>query len=83
MSADRALAMISRLSGQPLGDTPELVASSTDANTPIALGIPAITIGAGGESGGTHSTDEWYANEGGAEGIERAFLVIAEVAGVK
>ena len=45
------------------GETAELVASSTDANVPIALGIPAIAVGAGGESGGTHTTDEWFTNE--------------------
>jgi len=64
------------------GDTPELVASSTDANIPIALGIPAIAIGAGGESGGTHTVEEWYSNEGGVEGLERAMLLVLEVAGL-
>jgi tripeptide aminopeptidase len=66
-----------------LGDHAELVASSTDANVPIALGIPAIAIGAGGESGGTHTLDEWYVNDGGAEGIERALLVLLGTAVVK
>ncbi|HUP88948.1 MAG TPA: M20/M25/M40 family metallo-hydrolase [Longimicrobiales bacterium] len=65
-----------------LGDTPELVASSTDANIPIALGIPAIAIGAGGESGGTHTAEEWYSNEGGPEGVERAMLILLDVAGL-
>jgi acetylornithine deacetylase/succinyl-diaminopimelate desuccinylase-like protein len=65
-----------------LGDAPELVSSSTDANIPIALGIPAIAIGAGGESGGTHTLDEWYENTEGAQGIERALLIVLETAGV-
>ena len=64
-----------------LGETAELVASSTDANVPIALGIPAIAIGAGGESGGTHTIDEWYTNDGGAEGLERALLIVLGAAG--
>jgi tripeptide aminopeptidase len=59
-----------------LGDHAEMVASSTDANVPIALGIPAIAIGAGGESGGTHTLEEWYTNDGGVEGIERALLIL-------
>lgn len=63
-----------------IGETPELAASSTDANIPIALGIPAIGLGAGGESGGTHTLEEWYANSGGPEGIERAFLVAMAMA---
>ena len=33
--------------------------SSTDANLPISLGIPAITIGRGGLGGRSHSLDEW------------------------
>jgi acetylornithine deacetylase/succinyl-diaminopimelate desuccinylase-like protein len=71
-----------RSATRAFGDTPELVASSTDANIPIALGIPAIALGAGGESGGTHTVDEWYSNEGGPEGIERALLIVLEVAGL-
>jgi len=65
-----------------IGHTPELVASSTDANVPIALGIPAIAMGAGGESGGMHTLGEWYSNEGGVEGLERALLTVVGVAGV-
>ncbi|HEU0120546.1 MAG TPA: M20/M25/M40 family metallo-hydrolase [Bryobacteraceae bacterium] len=33
---------------------------STDANLPMSLGIPAITIGGGGQANGAHSADEWY-----------------------
>ena len=66
-----------------LGDAPELVASSTDANIPIALGIPAIAIGAGGESGGTHTLDEWFTNKDGAIGIERALLIVVAAAGLR
>jgi di/tripeptidase len=65
-----------------LGDPPELAASSTDANVAISLGIPAVTIGAGGESGGVHTLGEWYSNRGGARGIERALLIAVAVAGV-
>jgi tripeptide aminopeptidase len=42
-----------------LGYTPQYDASSTDANAPMALGIPAITIGGGGTGGRAHSLDEW------------------------
>jgi len=77
-----SLVRAARNATRVFGDTPELVASSTDANIPIALGIPAIAIGAGGESGGTHTVEEWYSNEGGVEGIERAMLLVLEVAGL-
>jgi tripeptide aminopeptidase len=60
-----------------VGMRPELVASSTDSNVPLARGIPAVTIGAGGSSGGIHTLEEWYSNEGGALGIERALLLVA------
>lgn len=65
-----------------LGQKPELVGSSTDANVPMALGIPSIAIGAGGDSGGIHTPDEWYSNENGALGIERALLIVLAAAGV-
>ncbi|MBV9590859.1 MAG: M20/M25/M40 family metallo-hydrolase, partial [Hyphomicrobiales bacterium] len=34
-------------------------ASSTDANLPMSLGIPAIKIGSGGRGGRAHSVEEW------------------------
>jgi acetylornithine deacetylase/succinyl-diaminopimelate desuccinylase-like protein len=39
---------------------PEFMASSTDANSPMSLGIPAITISAGGRAENMHSLDEWH-----------------------
>lgn len=39
--------------------TPAFTMSSTDANIPMSLGIPAITIGRGGPGGRQHSPDEW------------------------
>ena len=65
-----------------LGARPELVGSSTDANVPMALGVPSIAIGVGGDSGGIHTLDEWYSNENGALGVERALLIILAAAGV-
>ena len=65
-----------------IGREPELVASSTDANIPISLGIPAIAMGAGGRSAGVHTPDEWYENEGGPEGLDRALLTLLAAAGV-
>lgn len=44
------------------GFEPRLMASSTDANIPISLGVPAVCIGsgAGAHTGGrVHSVDEW------------------------
>jgi acetylornithine deacetylase/succinyl-diaminopimelate desuccinylase-like protein len=61
---------------------PLVGASSTDANVASSLGIPAITLGAGGEGGGIHTTDEWFSNRGGVLGIERALLTALSIAGV-
>jgi len=59
-----------------LGIDPQLAAASTDANVPMALGIPSITLGAGGRAGGIHTLDEWYSNREGPEGILRALLTL-------
>jgi tripeptide aminopeptidase len=48
------------------GLKPELNISSTDANMPMSLGIPAITIGSGGSGGRAHALDEWIDVEKGA-----------------
>ena len=48
------------------GLTPELQTSSTDANMPMSLGIPGITIGSGGSGGRAHALDEWIDVETGA-----------------
>ena len=53
-----------------------LAASSTDANYPMEVGIPAITLGAGGEAGLAHTPDEWYRNVQGPDGTLRALLTL-------
>lgn len=41
------------------GYSPAFDWSSTDANIPMSLGIPALRIGSGGTGGRAHSLDEW------------------------
>lgn len=43
-----------------LGIRTEPRIASTDANIPLSLGIPAVSIGAGGDGGGIHTRGEWY-----------------------
>jgi acetylornithine deacetylase/succinyl-diaminopimelate desuccinylase-like protein len=50
--------------------------SSTDANIPLSLGIPAIAVGAGGIGGGAHTTGEWFSPEGRDLGLKRIFLTL-------
>ena len=47
------------------GFEPEAACSSTDANIPMSLGIPAVTFGNGGTSGRAHSLEEWIDVEPG------------------
>jgi tripeptide aminopeptidase len=66
-----------------LGWLPATVASSTDANLPIAMGIPAITINGGGRSTGAHGTEEAYTElPDSYKGPQLALLVIAALAGI-
>jgi acetylornithine deacetylase/succinyl-diaminopimelate desuccinylase-like protein len=64
------------------GKEPRLGIGSTDSNIPIALGVPAITIGGGGTGSGAHALDEWFINEDGALGIKRALLITVAEAGL-
>ena len=50
--------------------------SSTDANIPLSLGLPAIAIGAGGSGGGAHTSQEWYKPEGRDLGLKRILLTL-------
>lgn len=63
------------------GKTYELRSASTNANLPMSLGIPAITVGQGGKSGGIHSLDEWWLDEEGDLAIQGIFLLILAEAG--
>lgn len=78
---DSPLVRAAEAATRHIGRTPQHVAASTDANVALALGIPAIALGAGGRSGATHTTAEWYDNEGGVEGLQRVLLTLATVAG--
>ena len=64
--------------GKALGFTAPTTASSTDANLPMSLGIPAITIDGGGDGRGAHSTTESYDDgPNGWLGPQWAALIIA------
>ncbi|HEX5084381.1 MAG TPA: M20/M25/M40 family metallo-hydrolase [Blastocatellia bacterium] len=65
-----------------MGVKPILNRASTDSNIPISLGIPAITIGAGGVSGDSHRLSEWYDPIGRETGYKRALLLAVGMCGV-
>jgi acetylornithine deacetylase/succinyl-diaminopimelate desuccinylase-like protein len=69
--------------GAALGVRPQTNASSTDANIPISLGIPAVTIDGGGEGRGAHSLDESFDTRNSHLGTQWALLYVLTLAGVR
>lgn len=66
-----------------LGFEPVLTAAvSTDSNIPIHLGIPAVTLGGGGDSGGYHTLNEYYDPTDAYYGVQRLFLTVLGLVGV-
>jgi tripeptide aminopeptidase len=66
-----------------LGIEPELRdESSTDANIPISMGIPAITVGRGGKEGKVHTVHEWFEPVDAFLGPKRDLLLILGLAGL-
>nr|WP_315475040.1 M20/M25/M40 family metallo-hydrolase [uncultured Sandarakinorhabdus sp.] len=62
-----------------------LTASSTDSNIPISMGIPAITLSAGGGGFRAHALDEYISVERVAfvKGLTTAFDIVVAAAGIK
>ena len=80
---DSFIVELAQAATRGLGFTARLDQASTDSNVPISLGIPAITLGAGGTSGNTHTTDEWYDPRGREAGLKRALLVVLGMVGIE
>lgn len=64
-----------------LGIRSHIDCASTDANIPLSLGIPAVSIGAGGQGGGAHTAQEWFHPEGRELGLKRILLTLALLGG--
>jgi acetylornithine deacetylase/succinyl-diaminopimelate desuccinylase-like protein len=80
---DSTIVRLAEETTRAFGYSPRLDRSSTDSNVAISMGIPAITIGAGGSSGNSHTLDEWYDARGRDIGLKRAMLVMLGMAGIK
>jgi acetylornithine deacetylase/succinyl-diaminopimelate desuccinylase-like protein len=50
--------------------------ASTDANIPLSLGVPALSMGAGGTGGGIHTPQEWYDAKDRELGLRRVLLLL-------
>jgi acetylornithine deacetylase/succinyl-diaminopimelate desuccinylase-like protein len=70
------------LATECIGRRAEGAIASTDANVPLSLGIPAVTLGGGGRGGDTHTPHEWFENRAGTLGLARALTVIVATAGL-
>ncbi len=55
----------------------QLDCASTDANIPLSLGLPAVSLGAGGTGGGAHTGAEWFKPAGRDRGLKRILLLLA------
>ena len=63
-----------------LGLTAAPSESSSDANLPMSLGIPAIAIGGGGVAWGSHSESEWFDSTNSWQGTQNAVLLTVALA---
>ncbi len=81
-SPDAEIVKIAKSTTKSLGYKPILEISSTDSNLPISLGIPAITLGAGGTAGNIHTLEEWFDPKGREDGLKRALLIILGLVGI-
>lgn len=79
---DSALLQTIRAVDNYLGNRSRLERSSTDANIPLSLGIPAVSLGGGGTGGGSHTPNEWYNPQGRSLGLKRLFLFTVALAGL-
>jgi tripeptide aminopeptidase len=54
--------------------------ASTDANIPLSMGVPAVSVGAGGVGGGIHTAQEWYDAKHRELGLRRVLLLMLAMA---
>jgi len=65
-----------------MGEEPSIGRSSTDSNIPISMGIPAVTVGRGGEGANGHAPDEWWRDTPDSHvAVQRALLLLVAEAG--
>lgn len=58
-----------------LGLRTDLRLGSTDANIPLSLGVPALSMGAGGDGGAAHTLHEWYSSRDREIALKRILLL--------
>ena len=81
LPADSPLLEALRAVDRHLGLHTDLRLGSTDANLPLSLGVPALSMGAGGEGGGAHTQAEWYSAKDREAGLRRVLLLALAMTG--
>jgi acetylornithine deacetylase/succinyl-diaminopimelate desuccinylase-like protein len=81
--ADSPIVQAAAAAIRAFGETPSYGISSTDANVPMSMGIPAVTIGRGGPGGRSHSPDEWadVAPAANVKNVQVVLAILLSVAG--
>ncbi|MCM3636623.1 M20/M25/M40 family metallo-hydrolase [Sporosarcina luteola] len=81
-SHEADIVQTSMAAASELGFKPVLEnASSTDSNVPINLGIPAVTLGGGGDAGGFHTLNEYFDPTDAHVGAQKILLTVLGLLG--
>ena len=80
---DATIVQAARAALAAVGVTIRSMAASTDANLPISLGVPAITLSSSGQAGGSHSLGEWYAPVNNTLGPQNILLLSLALVGIE
>ena len=80
LPADSPLLEALRAVDRHMGIRSDLRLGSTDANIPMAQGVPALSMGAGGDGGGAHTRQEWYSDKNRETGLKRVLLLTLAMA---
>ena len=75
LPADSPLLETLRAVDRHLGLRTDLRLGSTDANIPLSLDVPSLSMGAGGDGGGAHTKAEWYSAKDREVGLKRVLLL--------
>jgi tripeptide aminopeptidase len=84
-AVDSLIVKLAAAAANKFGLFPSYSVGSTDANIPISLGIPAITLDSGGTGGRAHALDEWVNIEKGnsVRGINLVMVTLLALSGVQ
>jgi tripeptide aminopeptidase len=81
--ADSVIVEAAVRSNTAFGHKTLLRGASTDANVPMALGIPAIIVGGGGTTGGFHALSEWIDVTDAWKGAQNSLVTVLGLVGVQ